>query len=201
MDRPDDHTKLTASEVCDVVGASVRALRLEIGLSMEKLADEAGLSLGMLSKIENGQTSPSISTLTALANAANVPLTSFFRGLDEERDAVIVPAGKGLTIAHEGSGKGRKYQDLGALRGPLRHIEPVLVTITRPDEVFPLFQHAGIEYIFIVEGTVEYSYGSNRYVMRKGDTMHLHGEVPHGPVRLIDLPIQLLSLKIYSVPD
>ena len=63
---------------------------------MERFAETAGLSLGMLSKIENGQTSPSISTLTSLANAANVPLTAFFRGLDEEHDAVIVPAGKGL---------------------------------------------------------------------------------------------------------
>jgi len=51
---------------------------------------------------------------------------------DEEHDAVIVPAGKGLTISHVGGGKGRTYQDLDALRGPLRNIEPVLVTITKP---------------------------------------------------------------------
>lgn len=163
---------------------------------MEQFADAAGLSLGMLSKVEHGQTSPSFGTMTALANAAEVPFTAFFRGLDEEHDAIIVPAGKGLDIAHEGGGKGRTYQDLGSLRGPLREIEPVLVTIKKPDEVFPLFQHSGVEFIFMVQGVVEYGYGSKRYLLRKGDTMQLHGEVTHGPTKLIELPIQFLSLKV-----
>jgi transcriptional regulator with XRE-family HTH domain len=193
--------KLTADEVNNVIGDRVRELRASLGLSMEKFAEQAGLSLGMLSKIENGQTSPSIATLTSLANAASVPFTAFFRGLDEERDAVIVPAGGGLNIAHEGGGSGRKYQDLGALRGPVRQIEPVMVTITEPNEVFPLFQHGGVEFIYMVEGTVEYGYGSKRYILKTGDTMQLHGEVAHGPVRLIELPIRFLSLKVHPVLD
>lgn len=196
-----DTEKLTSDEVCRVVGERVRELRLGLGLTMERFADQAGLSLGMLSKIEHGQTSPSLATLTSLANAADVPFTAFFRGLDEEHDAVIVPAGNGLEIAHEGGGTGRTYHDLGALRGPLRQIEPVLVTITRPDEVFPLFQHAGVEFIFMVQGTVEYGYGSKRYVLRPGDTMQLHGEVAHGPTALMELPVQFLSLKVHPLPE
>lgn len=192
---------ITTDEVCRVVGERVRELRLGLGLTMERLAEDAGLSIGMLSKIENGQTSPSLSSLTALANACEVPLTALFRGLDEEQDAIVVPAGKGLEIAHQGGGRGRTYQDLGALRGPVRQIEPVLVTIERADEVFPLFQHGGVEFIYMVEGVVEYGYGSKRYTLRRGDTMQLHGEVPHGPTRLIELPIQFLSLKIHPLPD
>ena len=168
-----------------------------MGLTMERFAEEASLSLGMLSKIEHGQTQPSIGTLTAIAHAAGVPLTSFFRGLDEEHDAVIVPAGKGLTIAHEGGGSGRTYQDLGSLRGPRREIEPVLVTITEPDEVFPLFQHAGVELLHVLDGVMEYGYGSKRYVLRPGDTMQIHGEVAHGPTALVELPIRFLSLKVH----
>lgn len=192
---------ITTDEVCRVVGERVRELRLGLGLTMERLAEIAGLSLGMVSKIENGQTSPSLGSLTALANAGGVPLTALFRGLDEEQDAIVVPAGKGLNITHKGGGRGRTYQDLGALRGPLRQIEPVLVTITSADEVFPLFQHGGVEFIYMVEGVVEYGYGSKRYVLRRGDTMQLHGEVPHGPTELIELPIQFLSLKIHPLPE
>ena len=191
---------LTSDEVCRIVGLRCRELRLCCFLTSEKVADQADLSLGMLSKIENGQTSPSLGTLPSLANAAGVPFTAFFRGLDEEHDAVIVPAGKGIEIAHEGGGKGRTYHDLGALRGPIRQIEPVLVTITRPGEVFPLFQHAGVEFIYMIKGKVEYGYGAKRYVLNKGDTMQLHGEVAHGPTALLELPIRFLSLKVHPMP-
>jgi transcriptional regulator with XRE-family HTH domain len=201
MSEPVDNGPLTTDEVCRVIGERVRDLRQGLGLTMERFADEAGLSIGMLSKIEHGQTSPSLSTLTALANASGVPFTAFFRGLDEERDAVIVPAGGGLEIAHEGGSKARTYHDLGALRGPLRQIEPVLVTITKPDEVFPLFQHAGVEFIHMLEGVVEYGYGAKRYRLRQGDTMQLHGEVAHGPTELVELPIRFLSIKVHPLPD
>ena len=189
----------TAEEVCRVIGERVRELRTGLGMTMERFAESAGVSLGMLSKIEHGQTQPSIGTLTSIAHAAKVPLTTFFRGLDEEHDAVIVPAGKGLTIAHEGGSKGRTYQDLGSLRGPLREIEPVLITISKADEVFPVFQHAGVELIYMVQGAMEYGYGSKRYVLKVGDTMQLHGEVAHGPTALLELPVQFLSLKVHAV--
>lgn len=197
-DRPDP---LTAEEVCRVVGERVRDMRLSLGLTMERFAERAGLSIGMLSKIEHGQTSPSLNSLTSLANAAGVPFTAFFRGLDEEHDAVIVPAGRGLEIAHEGGSEGRTYHDLGALRGPLREIEPVLVTITTAGEVFPLFQHSGVELIHVLEGVVEYGYGAKRYVLSRGDTMQLHGEVAHGPTQMVELPVQFLSVKVHPIPD
>ena len=114
---------------------------------------------------------------------------------------MIVPAGEGLDIAHQGSGEGRRYQDLGSLRGPLRVIEPILVTLTEADEIFPVFQHGGVEYLYIVEGVIEYGYGSKRYVLRPGDTMQIHGEIAHGPVDLIELPIRFLSLKVHSIPS
>ena len=194
---PEPVEQIATDDVCRVVGERVRDLRTGLGLTMERFAEAAGLSLGMLSKIENGQTSPSLNTLTGLANAAGVPLTAFFRGLDEEHDAVIVPAGEGLDIAHQGSGEGRRYQDLGSLRGPVRVIEPLLVTLTKADEVFPVFQHGGVEFLHVIEGVIEYGYGAKRYVLQPGDTMQIHGEIAHGPVRLIELPIRFLSLKVH----
>ena len=189
---------MTPEEITRVVGERVRECRQDLGLTMEQFAEKAGLSIGMLSKVENGQTSPSFSTMTSLANAAGVPFTAFFRGLDEEHDAIIVPAGEGLEISHEGDGPGRSYRDLGSLRGAHREIEPVLITITEPDEVFPLFQHSGVEFLHMLEGALEYGYGSKRYVLRAGDTMQLRGEVTHGPTALIELPIRFLSLKVHA---
>lgn len=192
------HDLLTAEEVCRVVGQRVREFRTGLGMTMERFAEAANLSLGMLSKIEHGQTSPSLATLTSLANAAGVPFTAFFRGLDEEHDAVVVRSGRGVEIAHEGDSRGSRYEDLGALRGPNRTIEPVLVTISEPDEVFPLFQHGGVELIHVLRGVIEYGYGAKRYVLRPGDTMQLRGDVAHGPTALVELPVQFLSLKVHG---
>ena len=188
---------VSVEQVCEVVGERVRAIRRSLGLTMAQFAEAAEVSIGMLSKIENGRTAPSIATLSGLARAGNVPITALFRGLDEEHDAVIVRAGEGLEIIHSGSGKGRSYQSLGALRGPDRQIEPLLITLSSADEVFPLYQHPGVELLHVLEGSMEYGYGANRYLLEPGDTMQFGGEVAHGPTALVDLPVRFLSLKVY----
>ena len=78
-----------------------------------------GLSKGMLSKIENMQASPSLATLARLSVALKVPVTAFFRGLNEEQDVLHIKAGRGLEIDHKGSGPGHLYQSLGTMRAPL----------------------------------------------------------------------------------
>ncbi len=188
---------LTSAEVCRVVGIRVRELRGALGLTMSKFAEEAEISLGMLSKIEHGQTAPSLATLVRLAITAKVPVTALFRGLDEEHDLVIVRAGQGHEIIHEGGGPGRLYQDLGTLRGPNRVIEPMITTITERGDVFPLYQHPGVEFIHVLSGALDYGYGGKNYRLEEGDTMQIHGEVAHGPVEIIDLPVRFLSIKVY----
>lgn len=188
-------------EVTRIVGERVRGLRGQRGLTMQQFADAAGISRAMLFKMEHGQAAASIATLAKVARAADVPLTALFRGLDEEHDAVLVKSGQGLEIMHEGSGPGRRYQDLGTLRGQTRAIEPVLITLTEPDAVFPLFQHGGVEFLHVLSGSLEYSYGAKWYLLEQGDTFQIHGEVAHGPHRLLELPVRFLSLKVYPTSE
>ena len=168
---------------------------------MSAFAEKAGISLGMLSKIEHGLCAPSLSTLVRLAATARVPVTALFRGLDEEHDLVIVRADEGHEIHHQGGGPGRLYQDLGALRGPHRVIEPMITTITEPDGVFPLYQHPGVEFIHILEGAVDYGYGGKDYRLEAGDTMQIHGEVAHGPTEVVGLPLRFISIKVYPASE
>jgi ribosome-binding protein aMBF1 (putative translation factor) len=181
-----------------VIANHVRSRRLEIGLNVGQLAERTGISKGMLSKIENAQTSPSLSTLERLATALDMPVTSLFRGLSEERDAVFVKAGSGPEIVRKGTRSGHTYELLGSLRGPYKRVEPLLVSLDESSEVFPLFQHPGIEILYMLSGTMEYSYGRARYRMEKGDTLQFEGDIPHGPTMLIKLPIRFLSITIYS---
>ena len=194
-------SSFSSDDVCRVGGERVRDARRALGLTMAQFAEVAEISLGMVSKIEHGQTSPSLSTLTRLAHAAGVPITAFFRGLDEEHDVVIVRAGERMEILHEGSRPGHVYEDLGSLRGRTRIIEPMMVTLESADDVFPLFQHEGVEFLHILDGSMEYGYGPRNYLLETGDTIQIHGEVAHGPVRLVDLPVRFVSVKVFPAAE
>lgn len=185
---------LAEANVGWVIARRVRECRTELGLTVEQLADRSGISKGMLSKIENAQASPSLGTLVKLAAATSVPLTSFFRGLEEEHGAVLVKAGQGLDIVRKGSRAGHHYQSLGGVRGAQRVMEPLLVTLTDKSEVFPLFQHGGVEFLYVLEGVLEYGFGAERYEMHPGDALQFDGDVAHGPTRMVKTPVRFLSV-------
>jgi len=176
------------------IGRQVREYRRQLGLTVVEVAGLAGLSPGMLSKIENGQTSPSLATLRGLSEALNVPVTAFFRKYEEQRDASFVRAGEGLVIERRGTRSGHQYRLLGHSLGKTIAMEPYLVTLTEESEVFPLFQHPGTEFIHVLEGEVLYRHADKTYHLRPGDSLFFDADAPHGPEELIALPVRLLSV-------
>ncbi|MDT5371310.1 MAG: hypothetical protein QOC62_5741 [Mycobacterium sp.] len=182
------------------IAAQVRSLRRATGLSVADMAAKAGISKAMLSKIENAQTSCSLSTLAKLAATLDVPVTSLLRGADSTREAAYTEAGHGSVIVGRGTRVGHHYELLGALRGQHKRLEPVLVTLTTKSEPFPLFQHPGTEMLYMLEGVMVYAHGGNEYTMRPGDTLLLDGEGLHGPHDLVRLPIRFLAVTAYPDP-
>ena len=163
------------------IGHQARQFRQELDMTVGEVAKLAGLSVGMLSKIENGMTSPSLATLRALAEALNVPVTSLFRKYEEQRDATYVKAEQGLVIERRGSRAGHQYQLLGHSIGKGVSVEPYLVTLTEKSEVFPLFQHEGTEFIYMLKGEVLYRHAAKTYRLRRGDSLFFDADAPHGP--------------------
>ncbi len=178
------------------IGRAVRGLRQRHDLTVAALAARAGLSVGMLSKIENGRTSPSLATIQRLAEALAVPVTAFLRSYEEQRDAVFVPAGQGLAIERRGTRAGHQYQLLGHGIGKRIAVEPYLITLTEKSDVFPVFQHAGQEFIHILAGEVVYRHGGKAWLMRPGDSLLFDADAPHGPEELRRLPIRFLSVIV-----
>jgi transcriptional regulator with XRE-family HTH domain len=180
------------------IGHQVREFRVKLGMTVADLGRQAGLSAGMMSKIENGVTSPSLSTLQALSRALNVPVTAFFRKFEEQRDATYIKAGQGLVIERRGTRAGHQYQLLGHSIGKSLVVEPYIVTLTETSDVFPLFQHAGQEFIYLLEGEVGYRHAHKLYSMTPGDSLFFDADAPHGPEELRKLPIRLISVIVYS---
>lgn len=178
------------------IGQEVRSFRQKLQLTVSELAQSAGLSTGMLSKIENGLTSPSLATLRSLSQALGVPVTALFRRYEEAREAVHVKRGEGLVIERRGTRAGHQYELLGHSRGGRIALEPYLVTLSHESDVFPLFQHEGVEFIHMLGGRVDYRHGDKLYRLAPGDSLLFDADVPHGPEELLELPIRLLSVIV-----
>tara|TARA_R110000787_G_scaffold63679_9_gene143804 strand:- start:4457 stop:5044 length:588 start_codon:yes stop_codon:yes gene_type:complete len=176
------------------IGAQVKTLRRSLGMTMADLSKATSVSVGMLSKIENGQTSPSLATLQALATALNIPLASFFQKYDDTREASYVKSGNGLVIERRGTRSGHIYQLLGA---PLRNkakMEPYLITLTENSDAYPVFQHPGVEFIYMLEGELIYRHDDKDYHLYPGDALHFDAEAPHGPLKMVTVPCKYLSI-------
>src|SRR6056297_2186976 len=176
------------------IGRTVRTLRQGLGVTISDLARSTELSVGMVSKIENGQTSPSLSTLKALATALNVPIAMFFQDFDVRRDASYVPAGQGVKIDRRGTKSGHVYELLGhSLRSAVQ-IEPYLITLGSDAETHVTFQHPGHEFIYMLSGRVVYRHGQQTYDLGPGDSLFFDALAPHGPEAMPDLPARYLSI-------
>ena len=180
------------------IGRAVRRFRDEKGLTVHELARTAALSAGMVSKIENGATSPSLATLQSLASALNVPVTSLFRGFEETRDATFVKAGGGLDIERRGTRAGHQYRLLGHAPHGRLSVEPYVITLDAESDVFPLFQHEGLEFLYVLEGIVIYRSGSKLYRLEPGDSLFFDADAPHGPEELLERPVRFLSVISYA---
>ena len=179
------------------LGLQVRMLRRTRDLSGVDLAAAAGISIGMLSKIENGQISPSLSTIQAIAGALNVPLTALFTAFEEKRDCSLVPRGQGLIIERRGTKVGHVYELLGAaLRGEVV-LEPYLITLKSDAEAYTGFRHAGVEFIYMLTGEVAYRHGDQSYNLKPGDSLLFDSGALHGPEKLIGVPMTYLSIIVY----
>jgi transcriptional regulator with XRE-family HTH domain len=181
------------------IGREVRAYRRQQEITVAELAGITGLSIGMLSKIENGNTSPSLTTLQTLANALSVPITSFFRRFEETRQAVHTKSGEGVETDREGTRANHQYNLLGHIGSNASGVivEPYLITLTAKSDVFQTFQHGGIETIYMLEGEVDYRHGDDVHALKPGDTLFFDADAPHGPEKLVKLPARYLSIISY----
>ena len=180
------------------LGNTIREIRLNHGLTIADVATLAGISRGMLSKIENAQTATSLETISRLAQALGVSLATLFRNCDVRvGSAQLVKNGEGMEVVRRGTKRGHTYHLLSYDQGPKKLFEPFLITIEQESEKFPVFEHPGTEFIYMLEGCIEYRHGQNTYVLSPGDALTFEGDIPHGPEKLIQCPIRFLSVIMY----
>ena len=157
------------------VGGRLRALREARQLSIRALAEASGLAVNTLSLIENGRTSPSVSTLQQIAVALSLPISAFFTPETPRSRLVFLKADQHQPTAFPHGA----LADLGVGMAQ-RHIEPLLLTLdpgagSGPEPII----HPGQEFVFCLEGRIDYSVDGQRYLLEPGDSLLFESTLPH----------------------
>jgi transcriptional regulator with XRE-family HTH domain len=160
------------------VGEELRSLRLQKGLRLSDLASRSHLSSSLLSKIERGQSVPSLPALQSIAASLGVSLSSFF-----PRPPRSVPA---LTRAQERIFLPESLRakqpafDFECLN--FRAIEPRLNCYGarfRQASRSRTHAHAGCEFLFVLAGTLSISIADEEHVLEDGDSIYFDSHLPH----------------------
>lgn len=192
----DDQPRLKLEQY---LGMQVKRQRLAQELKIADVARIAGISQGMLSKIENAQVSTSLDTLSRLCDVLGMPMSKLFSQYDQQGSgALLVKSGEGMEVVRRGTEKGHTYHLLNHVRGPKKNFEAYMIDMDDASEEFPTFSHPGTEFLHLLEGELVYRHGNQLYPMGPGDSLTFDGEVPHGPEQLVKVPIRLLSVVNYG---
>ncbi|SNB47764.1 helix-turn-helix domain-containing protein [Geobacter sp. DSM 9736] len=167
------------------LGEKIRKLRQERRLTLQELSELSGLSKPLLSQIENDQVIPPLATLLKIAKGLKVGIHFFFEEEGDRQKFVLVRGSEG------GMSTRRPKSDItqGYLYRPLapgvRHkkIEPFLVEfqLTEWDDSY-YYRHEGEEFIYLVEGELEFHYAGEKMVLKPGDSIYYDSSEPHGYV-------------------
>lgn len=157
------------------VGRRLREIRTGKGFSIRALAEASRLNVNTLSLIENGHTSPSVSTLQVIAQTLQVPISSFFETDHGSKTVVFQRAGKRPRALFTHG----LVEDLGAGM-PRFGAEPLIVTL-KPDAdsgKTPIV-HTGREFVYCLQGQIVYHVDNQSYSLQPGDSLMFEAYLPH----------------------
>jgi len=158
-----------------VLGARVRELRRDRGMTLKGLGNEAGLSHPFLSQLERGLARPSMSSVERIARALDVPVSTLWT--TPRQDAVrVLRAGEGTVTAHAEPGAPGGVRELRADGTALRVREWTGGPRSWPEEVATT---TGEVLVYVVRGAVEVDVDGTIHALREGDSLFFDGTARH----------------------
>ncbi len=166
------------------LGEKIRELRLKRGKTLRQIAEATGLSIPLLSQVENNAVSPPVATLLRIAKGLGVGIGYFFREEESQERAVVVrkhERKKTFRPVHDQRQEaGYLYEALAYTKNG-KHMEPFLVEFEpkRKDRL-TLLNHRGEEFLFLFRGRLAFHYDEKETILGPGDSLYFESGVPHG---------------------
>lgn len=186
MTEPARQIEAPATGATVAFGGRIREMRRKAGMTLQALADQAGISVGFLSQVERDKATPSLGTLASVAGALGVDIDVFI-ATPKPADS-ITRAGErqqfSLTDASLSYERITTTLPGGTLSSLIVHI-PV-------GYVSEVTAHVGEELIVVLQGTLRQTLGDAAFVLHPGDSMHFMGDTPHSFANIGEGPARLL---------
>jgi len=160
------------------IGKRIKAFRTERKITLERLAAQTGFTKGYLSKVEKSEKSPPVSTLSTIAQALNVSISSL---LGEENHSIpisFVREAERPLIDRTGTAFEYSYEAV-AYKFKNKLMEPFVLTLPVKPKKKPIYQHEGQEVLFVLEGTMKFTHGTEEFIVEKGDCLYFDSSIPH----------------------
>jgi len=165
------------------LGLKIKNLRQRRGMTLQQVAEKASLSEPLLSQIESEVVAPPVATLLKISKALGVNIGYFFQDQETEKHAVIVPKNdrkKVFRRIHEDPSKVGYYYESLAYPKADKHMEPFHVTFeVKKKEDLLFFTHKGEEFIYVLDGQLEFNYENETYSLGPGDSLYFDSSLPH----------------------
>ncbi len=175
IERKDDDS--TAKARSPLIANQIRALRLQRRLTLQELADQAGIGRSYLSRLERGEKAPSIATVVRLAEALGVQVSHLFgERLHDSLFSVTRHVDRGKVMLRGGPG-GFAYEFLA--RGDAGSMDAFLVYPDETTDENEVSGHTGEELIFVLKGAIEVVFADRSLKLEDGDCLHFQADMPH----------------------
>lgn len=178
------------------IGKRIRETRNQRNIKLHELAEQAQISKGLLSRVENGRTIPSLPVLLGVVKALNLNLDVFFEGIEVPDQQPFVHRKKSeYTPFDKEEAFGFLYHFI--LNGSVANVAMEAVVLElQPNSKREKVTTDGYEFKYVIKGEVEYHLGNDVVVMQEGDSLFFNGKIPHVPVNRSDKPVSMLVIYL-----
>lgn len=179
-----------------LVGIRMREARKTRGMTLDELSLETGLTKGLLSKVENFRAIPSLPVLAKIAHSLKIDMAELVKGIgtDNSKPYILVKADERSGVERDNA-EGFIYQPLTVKSAGDSVIETFVLTLM-PDAKRSMVSTEGDEFIYILDGTLDFILGEERIKMNKGDALYFDGRIAHVPENHSGREASLLAVYI-----
>lgn len=177
------------------IGTKLRALRLRRKMGLAQLGKETGLSTAMLSKIERGRLFPTLPTLYRIAVVFGVGLEHFFVGVEARSAVAVLRKQDRVLQPYPADGRTPSYylEPLDFPSGDPR-IKAYYAEFERHSHLVERHSHAGMELLFVIQGTLAIVFADHEQVLQSGDAISFEADRSHGYARRSAEPCSALVI-------